>query len=108
MHIRSRAPDNVAFTKVKGHATKDDVRCGRVQAIDKLGNDAADELAVSGASEHAVPEGILGGASRRKNLARRIHLMMVDIAIERAKRDEEGEESDTDDVLAITGFQAPD
>ena len=47
--LRSRLADTVKISKVRGHATSADVLSGRVQLIDKIGNDNADALAVAGA-----------------------------------------------------------
>ena len=45
--ILSERGTDVRVVKVKGHATDVDVQRGRVDPIDKFGNDAADELAVA-------------------------------------------------------------
>ncbi len=42
------------ISKVKGHASDKDVRAGRVKRADKIGNDAADNLATQGACLHAA------------------------------------------------------
>eukprot|EP00973_Karenia_brevis_P082927 11499771-Karenia_brevis.AAC.1 len=43
----SRPEANFLITKVKGHATAEDVVAGRTTDMNKFGNDAADELAVA-------------------------------------------------------------
>jgi len=48
--VKQRGPKSVRITKVKGHATKEMVEEGRVKAIDKEGNDKADEAAEMGAT----------------------------------------------------------
>ena len=50
--LQKRPPDSVLFTKVKGHASEDDVTNGLVLALDKVGNDSADILARAGARHH--------------------------------------------------------
>eukprot|EP00973_Karenia_brevis_P025574 3528891-Karenia_brevis.AAC.1 len=50
--LMSMPPGRVRFTKVKGHAKEQDVVRGRVAREDKIGNDAADKLAVCGALQH--------------------------------------------------------
>ena len=47
--------DDVTVSKVKGHATPQDVAAGRVSERDKRGNDRADKLATNGAKSHAMP-----------------------------------------------------
>ena len=47
--LTSRPHGAVELVKVKGHATAEDVRRGRVALEDKQGNDEADTLAVAGA-----------------------------------------------------------
>ena len=59
----------VCFVKVKGYASSEDVCAGRVEAIDKEGNDGADELAVAGAALHAISDEARGAAQRQRILA---------------------------------------
>eukprot|EP00662_Eupelagonemidae_sp_cell21_P056944 gene56944-biopygen61147 len=51
---RAKGPGPPRLTKVKGHAKLEDVAQGRVQPIDRWGNDSADFLATRGAAKHAV------------------------------------------------------
>eukprot|EP00660_Eupelagonema_oceanica_P019407 gene19407-biopygen14683 len=81
----------VHFRYVKGHAKERDVASGRVDAEDKLGNDAADERAVAGAALHGVPRERVDAARRRARVARAVQRMMLDIAWERARAREEAE-----------------
>ena len=46
--LHARGPHSVCFTKVKGHATKQQVEAGEVRMQDKIGNDAADQAAEEG------------------------------------------------------------
>ena len=78
----------VFLTKVKGHATAKDVERGHVQAIDKLGNDAADALACDGADLHIVPEAISDDAAWR--LSQAISMQRMFIAIMKARFDDHG------------------
>ena len=55
-----------------------DVENGTVKVTDKIDTDGADELAVSGAAEHAVHE--MEGARRKRRWAQQLHEMMVKIA----------------------------
>eukprot|EP00973_Karenia_brevis_P037480 5170375-Karenia_brevis.AAC.1 len=50
--LACRAPHEVSFKKVKGHAKWRDVWRGSVQEEDKVGNDMADSLATAGAAMH--------------------------------------------------------
>ena len=52
--ILAREPRAIAVTKVKGHATEQDVEEGRVRVGDKIGNDASDKLATDGIQGHGV------------------------------------------------------
>ena len=69
----------VSFAKVKGHATNSDVRRGIALAIDKHGNDQADELACAGGDLHAAPPGLVSMATQRRLDAMQVHRMMLDI-----------------------------
>ncbi len=69
----------VVFTWVKGHAKQIDVDRGRVNLIDKLGNDGADLLAVEGARAHPVPRQVLKRAVERRKTAVAVHEMMLKI-----------------------------
>ena len=66
-------------TKVKGHAKQRDVDSGRVRPEDKLGNDGADALAVRGAKSRMVPAHLVQRAEERRDLAQRVHRMMLEI-----------------------------
>ena len=55
--IIAEDPSRVHISKVLGHATWLDVRLGKSSREDKLGNDAADRLAVDGSNMH--PAGIV-------------------------------------------------
>ena len=75
------------FTKVKSHATEENVRRGRVAPIDKLGNDGADELACTGADAHQAPAEVVDAAYRRRCAAVGVHSMMIDILAIRRLRE---------------------
>jgi ribonuclease HI len=73
------------LTKVKGHASAEDVAEGRARGPDKYGNDAADALAVAGARSN---RGMLEtGRKQHKKILCNIALqrMMVEICVSRAK-----------------------
>ena len=72
------------ITKVKGHATADDVASGRVALSDKHGNDAADALAGKGAATHALPSAEIRAVKHRYAVAQSEHQMLVDILLARA------------------------
>ena len=65
------------FTKVKGHAKQADVDRGAVLLADKLGNDGADLLAVSGAAEHAIDEAIVWRAALQRAAAEESQRMVL-------------------------------
>ena len=71
-------------TKVKGHATADDVASGRVALLDKFGNDAADALAGKGAATHALPPAEVRAVKHRYAVAQSVQHMMVAILLARA------------------------
>ena len=50
--LRSRGSKSIKVTKVKGHATKEQVEEGKVRIEDKIGNDKADLAATAGVDEH--------------------------------------------------------
>ena len=83
--IQAREPGHVRFVKVKGHAKKIHVASGEVLAIDKWGNDAADTLAVRGASMHAIPAKLGAAKAKRQAQAKAVHSMMLRILKARAK-----------------------
>ncbi|CAE8589315.1 unnamed protein product, partial [Polarella glacialis] len=45
----------IIVTKIKGHATQDDICSGIISALDAEGNRHADKLATDGAKKHSVP-----------------------------------------------------
>ena len=77
--LSERASWDITFVKVKGHAKDSHVRRGLVSLVDKQGNDAADSLAVQGASLHAVPDPICQERMRRRVIARRTQKMMLTV-----------------------------
>ena len=74
--LAERAVDALRFTKARGHVTMEDVRRGRASMQDKIGNDGADKLAVSGARHHAAPSDLVAHSRQRKTMARITHAMM--------------------------------
>ena len=84
--LLSYRSSSVALSKVKGHATVQDVRRGRVSARDKHGNDGADRLAVSGAAANSLPSEVVREALHRKRVVRDVQSMMVDILAARARQ----------------------
>jgi len=75
----------VAFCKVKGHATREDVSSGRVLAADKRGNDAADFLATEGAKSNCLPDDVVRDVKHRRYVARAVQTMMVEVLTARAQ-----------------------
>ena len=83
--LENRPEENVKVTKVKGHASRQDVSHGLAEAADKHGNDCADALAVAGAirNRKTNPEG------ERKHdivmVAVSMHKLMLEIYLARAE-----------------------
>jgi ribonuclease HI len=77
-HLESRNTV-VVFSKVKGHATPEDVAGGLVSARDKHGNDAADALAGKGARSHASSGEHVRYVMHRRSVTKAVQLMMLDI-----------------------------
>ena len=77
--LGARGPASYKLTKVKGHATEEDVARGAVAQADKVGNDEADTLAVAGALRRFDPESLETIAT-----AMNIQRMMVEIYAARA------------------------
>ena len=50
-----------------------------MDAVDKEGNDAADELAREGAASHQLPPQLVQDVQHRKIAAKRVQRMMIDI-----------------------------
>jgi ribonuclease HI len=85
--LETRPAWAVRFIKVKGHSTWDDVASGGVSAVDKIGNDAADALAVAGARLHSLPvESDHLEAKWRMLVTRDVQRMMVEILADRQQR----------------------
>ena len=63
------------------------MRMGRTTREDKLGNDGADRLAVSGAALHAVRSEVVVAARRRRHDAIQTHEMMLAILFERTSHE---------------------
>ena len=80
----------MAVTKVKGHATDEDVLAGVASWEDKVGNDCADALARTGASEHIFYKDSFKTAMTRKELAASVQSMMVDFLEARAAAQRSG------------------
>jgi len=98
--LERRGKEEVAFVKVKGHASQQDVMAGRVSAADKQGNDGADSLAVAGA---AMP--LISGMSRaelrhRMLLVQDVQRMMLEIVETRESR-RQRQTLALDEVVAI-------
>ena len=74
----------VEISKVKGHATSNDVRKGVASARDNHGNDAADALASSAAQAHSLPSHVVKDTLHRKRVLRDIQIMMVEILMARS------------------------
>jgi hypothetical protein len=77
-----RGPSTVELTKVKAHATREDIEAGKTTAVHKLGNDRADHGATLGTM--AIYEGLLGlstwmttRSERYGKFMHKIHCMIV-------------------------------
>ena len=81
--LRGRDASSVHFVKVKGHAKVADVRAGRVDRVDKEGNDAADILARRGAALQEVGDGYKARMQSSKRLAEAVQRLMSDIIVAR-------------------------
>ena len=81
--LSQRPPDSFKISKVKGHASADDDVSGRVQGLDKYGNDQADALTMAG----AVSKCISAEGTRKHQtivVTTAMHRMMVEILAARA------------------------
>ena len=81
-----RAPGRVMTTKVKGHATWQDVESRRVLLEDKIGNAHADRLAGAGADMHRAMVELERAANDRREVARHAQGIMVSILVDRAEK----------------------
>ena len=80
MHLLlTQRGESVTLSKVKGHATCEDVAKNRVTARDKHGNDGADSLATAAALLHSLPAHMVDDALRRKKVVKEVQLMMSEI-----------------------------
>eukprot|EP00973_Karenia_brevis_P029452 4062813-Karenia_brevis.AAC.1 len=50
--VRAKGPQSVCISKMQGRATAEQVQAGDVRAVDKDGNDKADEAADKGVEVH--------------------------------------------------------
>ena len=93
--LEARGARTVRITKVKGHATEEDVQDGRATKEDKEGNDQADAAANKGA--RSMQEGFVifaqwakGRVQAYTNLMQRIQkVISAVLKAEKAKREEE-------------------
>ena len=83
--LEERGANEVAITKVKGHASRQDVRTGRVLAMDKNGNDAADALAVTGAGLCHRRAAEREAQRQRFEVGIAVQRMMLEIVLARAQ-----------------------
>ena len=77
-----RGPEAHCLTKVKGHATADDVANGRATPKDKGGNDQADDCATKGVDSLNLTNATKWLSKRHdkyKELLQRIHIMIVKV-----------------------------
>ena len=91
------------MSKVKGHATDEDVQKGVVTSRDKHGNDAADSLANSAAESISLPRHVVHDTKHRRAVVRDVQSMMVEILSARmqqvACRSASSNHSDSDSML---------
>jgi ribonuclease HI len=81
--LAERSSADVVFTKVKAHATQQDVSDGVISAFDREGNTAADQLAVAGACVLEGDGGRRRAAWLRAAAVVSVQRMMVDILLAR-------------------------
>ena len=79
--LRSRGSESVDIGKVKGHATDEMVRSGKVQKRDQVHNDTSDINATKGIEDHGEGVAALAkelAAKRRdyKNFIARLHQLL--------------------------------
>ena len=75
-----RGPRAHCITKVKGHATKEEVDKGIATAKDKKGNDQADECATKGVNTLGLANATMWLSRRHEayiQLMKRIHVMII-------------------------------
>ncbi len=77
--LEDRGRESVKVSKVKGHASRRDIRTGKVKLQDKIGNDAADRLATAGAAAHSLPQSRVRAVKLRAAVAEDVQRLMVDI-----------------------------
>ncbi len=94
--LRARPAGHVRIRKVKGHATVGDVMAGRVAAVDKARNDAADWLAKAGAKRHADNQKLYDTLSEACRTTRRAQLMMLEIREARRARTMAGQKAESE------------
>ena len=94
--------DSVTVSKVKGHATFEDVQKGVVTSRDKHGNDGADSLANSAAESISLPPHMVHEIKHRRAVVRDMQYMMVEILNARmqqiARRSASINDSDSDSL----------
>ena len=95
--------DSVSMSKVKGHATDEDVQKGVATSRDKHGNDAADSLANSAAESISLPPHVVHDVKHRRAVVRDVQSMMVEILSARmqqaACQSASSNHSDSDNML---------
>jgi hypothetical protein len=75
--VHQKGPSSIKISKVKGHATDEEVREGKVKAEDKVGNDAADKAADVGNDLHG--KGTLKAANYFSQRSRLYGLFIKDL-----------------------------
>ena len=75
--------DRIFVSKVLGHAKWKHVRRGLTTRADKLGNDAADKLAVQGSDMHPPSIQLQRASDERKESLMKLQRMLLDICIAR-------------------------
>ena len=83
-HLRAKLACSVKISKVKGHATTEDVCAGKATAPDKIGNDMSDRYATKGINAHC-PDAVQFSkkcgvrADIRTRIQHDINLFMLDM-----------------------------
>lgn len=103
--LSARSAGSFKVTKVKGHATHAHVKDGLVSSIDKMGNDAADALAVAGALANCRAP-MAKEFWQKTALTLQLHNMMLDIL--NARNALRSQQEDTEDATSEDSSEADD
>eukprot|EP00973_Karenia_brevis_P049486 6865967-Karenia_brevis.AAC.1 len=85
--LRARPPNTVHFSKIKGHATSEDVQRNIISHSDRIGNHMADILARKGLQQAEIDETMVNRIKNKTKLTGQVQRMMVEILVERMASD---------------------